>query len=292
MTPIDKLDARALAGSVLVVSVALGAGVVDRSTGTPSAASSTGSVAGEVTGASRYRVVLTPSRSSSAPAPDRLIEGWGRRFRGDGLAPGRYRLSVIVQPDGGEPRLVVPLPLPADASPIPIGSGDHGRVTGFASDFARASMSGRADDIAPFFDDQFRGPSGQSRAEHLEQARASGDAAETSRFTVTVKSVYRAGPRWFAEIDYEGTYRVRRNGDLRNVSGLFLSELRDDGTRLRFLSTEAIPRPSLSGIEAIPTRFIAAPDVSMVVVRAHATTVLSRPIDVSSGDPTSLGPPR
>lgn len=292
MPPIETSDVRALAGSLLFAAVALGAGVVDRHADVVPIPSATGSVSGVVVGADRFRVVLTPSRSSGAAAADRVIEGWGRRFRGDGVAPGRYRLSLIVQPESNEPWLAVPLALPADASPVPSGAGDHVRLERFVAEFARASKSGRADEIAPFFDDQFRGPSGQGRAEHLEQARASHEAAETLRFTVTVKNAYRADQRWFAELAYQGTYRVKRDGEIRSVTGLFLSELRDDGTRFRFLSTESIPLPSLGGIDALPTRFIVAPDVSTVVVRGGTTTVLPRPIDVSAADRASLGPSR
>lgn len=291
MTPIETLDVRALAGSLLFAVVALGAGLADRNTGVASVPT-TGSVAGSVAGASRYRVFLTPLRSSGGSAPDQMIEGWGRGFRGDGLASGRYRLSVILDPDGDDPSLVVLLPLPIDAVAITPGSSDAARLEQFAAQLGGASSSGIADDIAPFFDEQFRGPSGQSRAEHLDQAHASAAAAETMHFGVAVKSGFRAGERWFAELSYQASYRIRGSGEVRNAKGLFLSELRDDGARLRFVSTESIPLPALSGIEALSKQFIAAPDLTMVVVRGGATTVLPRPIDVTATDRATLGPLR
>ncbi len=292
MTPNHPLDVRALAGSLLFASIALGAGVVDGTVPVKSPAAATGSVSGVVSGAERYRVVLTSARPSTTAGADHVIEGWGRGFRSDGLAPGRYRLAVIVAPDGATPRLIVPLSLPPDASPLPDGSSEHVRVASFAADFARASGSGRPDDIAPFFDEEFRGPSGQSKAEHLEQARVSAESAETVRFSVTLRSAFRAGDRLFAVLAYRGGYRMRRSGDLRTMNGLFLSELHDDGARLRFVSTESIPLPGLSGIDAIPQRFTTAPDVSSVLVRSGSTTVLPAPIDVPSDDAHPVSRPR
>lgn len=288
MTPLAKPDASALAGTLLFASIALGAGLVDHGQVPASAPAQTGSVVGVVDGASRYRVILTPARSPGSQATDHVIEGWGRSFRGDGIAAGRYRISVIVEPDGDQPWLVVPVPLPADAVEIPRRSSEFERLDRFASEFARASSTGRADDIAPFFAEEFRGPSGQSRAEHLEQARAGKEAADTLRFTVNPKSAYRSGDRWFAELSYQGTYRVNRNGDVRSAGGLFLSELREDGDRFRFLTTESIAMPSLGGIEALPRRILTAPDFGTIVVRSGATTVLPRPIDASAAERPAL----
>lgn len=292
MTPDHPLDVRALAGSLLFTMIALGAGLVDRAlpVGSPSAAS--GAVSGIVRGAERYRVVLTSARPSTTAGADQVIEGWGRSFRGDGLVPGRYRMSVIVGPDTATPRLVIPLSLPPDAAPVPDGSGEHARLASFAADFARASGSGRPADIAPFFDEEFRGPSGQSKAEHLEQARVSAESAEAVRFSVSLRRGFLAGDRLFAVLSYQGAYRMRRSGDVRTVSGLFLSELHDDGTRLRFVSTESIPLPSLSGIDVVPHRFTAAADLGTVLVRGGSTTVLPAPIDVAAGDVQPVTPPR
>lgn len=292
MTPDHPLDVRALAGSLLFTAVALGAGLVDRALPASSPSAATGALSGVAAGAERYRVVLTSIRPSTTAGADQVIEGWGRSFRGDGLVPGRYRLSVIVGPDTATPRLVVPLSLPPDAVPVPDYSDESARVARFAADFARASGSGRPADTAPFFDEEFRGPSGQSKAEHLEQARVSAESAETVRFSVSLRRGFRAGGRLFAVLSYQGAYRMRRSGDVRTMSGLFLSELHDDGTRLRFVSTEAVPLPSLSGIDAIPHRFTAAPDVSTVLVRSGSTTVLPAPVDVASGDVHPVAPPR
>ncbi len=273
---------RTLLGVSIFLVLGLSLGVVDRRAVEGASARGVGGVSGAVVGTARYRVVLTPANASNNSSGDHVIEGRGRFFRDEGVPTGRYGVSIIADSDAAQPRLIVFLPIPAGAERLAPTSDAFTRLANAMSELARVARAGDVESLERFFDERFRGSSGQTRREQIARATAAATGSDSQRFEIAIEDAFRAGDRWFARLRYIGTFRVRPSGEQQTVSSTFLSELRETPTGFRFLTTDVVTVPGLSGIQALPREFRPAPDLATVLVRSGATVAMPRAVVVDA----------
>ncbi len=273
---------RAILGVCAALALGLCLGLVDGRPATGTTASRVGSVTGSVLGADRYRVVLTPIAPATPSPSDHVVEGRGRFFRDDAVPPGRYRVSVIVDPDSARPRLLVLLALPHDAQRLDPASPEYGRVAAAIAELERAARSGAVEALEPFFDERFRGPSGQTRAEQLARASAAAASTQPERFEIAIDDAFRAGERWFVRLRYSGAYHARQSGELQTFSSAFVSELRETATGFRFLTTDTVALPGLRGVQSLAQQFVPAGELATVLVRSGTVAAFPRAIVVDA----------
>lgn len=273
---------RTLLGVSIFLVLGLSLGVVDRRAADGARTPGVGSVSGAVVGTARYRVVLTPTAASTTSPGDHVIEGRGRFFRDDAVPTGRYAVSIIAEPDSVQPHLIVFLPIPAGAERLAPNSEAFTRLASAMSDLARVARAGDVAALEPFFDERFRGSSGQTRSEHIARASAAAASTDPQRFEITVEDAFRAEDRWFARLRYTGSYRMRLSEEQQTISSTFLSELRETPTGFRFLTTDVTSLPGLSGIQALPREFRPAPDLATVLVRSGASVAMPHAIVVDA----------